>query len=221
MPTLGGAEHSEIVVPLPLAADAATVRNREDYNIVGKLKPGLTLQAAQAELDAITARLRRDHPAFYPPNGGLTFSAVPLQEQVVGNVRHALIVLTGAVALVLLIAGLNVANLLLARAAARRRETAVRAALGAGRAQLLREPLAHSLLLALLGGALGVLLCVGFVRALVPLGSASVSPFPCCRAFCSASCRPGSRAAPSCRPSSPRAPVARPPAGGCSRGATG
>jgi predicted permease len=174
MPTLGGAEHSEIVVPLPLAADAATVRNREDYNIVGKLKPGLTLQAAQAELDAITARLRRDHPAFYPPNGGLTFSAVPLQEQVVGNVRHALIVLTGAVALVLLIAGLNVANLLLARAAARRRETAVRAALGAGRAQLLREPLAHSLLLALLGGALGVLLCVGFVRALVRLGSASV-----------------------------------------------
>jgi predicted permease len=174
MPTLGGAEHSEIVVPLPLAADAATVRNREDYNIVGRLKPGATLAAAQAELDAITAGLRRDHPDFYPPNGGLTFSAVPLQEQVVGNVRHALVVLTGAVALVLLIAGSNVANLLLARAAARRRETAVRAALGAGRTHLLREPLAHSLLLALAGGALGVLLCVAFVRALVRLGAASV-----------------------------------------------
>ncbi len=174
MPTLGGAEHSEIVVPLPLAADAATVRNREDYNIVGKLKPGVALEAAQAELDRITAGLRRDHPAFYPPNGGLTFSAVPLQEQVVGNVRDALLVLSGSVALVLLIAGVNVANLLLARAAARRKEMAVRAALGASSARLLREPLAVSLLLALAGGGLGVLLCMGFVRALARLGSASV-----------------------------------------------
>ena len=174
MPTLGGAEHSEIVVPLPLAADAATVRNREDYNIVGKLKPGVALEAAQAELDRVTAGLRRDHPAFYPPNGGLTFSAVPLQEQVVGNVRDALLVLSGSVALVLLIAGVNVANLLLARAAARRKEMAVRAALGASSARLLREPLAESLLLALAGGGLGVLLCIGFVRALARLGSASV-----------------------------------------------
>ena len=174
MPTLGGAEHSEIVVPLPLAADAASVRNREDYNVVGKLRPGVTLAAAQAELDRITAGLRRDHPAFYPANGGLTFSAVPLAEQVVGNVRHALLVLSGSVALVLLVAGVNVSNLLLARAVARRRELAVRAALGASRVQLMREPLALSLLLALAGGALGAVLCMGFVRALVRLGSASV-----------------------------------------------
>ena len=90
MPTLGGAEDAEIVLPLPLAADAADVRNREDYNILAQLKPGVTVAQAQAEMDALTARLRRDHPDFYPPNGGLTFGIVPLQEQVVGDVRRAL-----------------------------------------------------------------------------------------------------------------------------------
>jgi predicted permease len=174
MPTLGGALHAEVVVPLKLDADAATIRNREDYNIVGKLKPGVSRDEAQAELDRITASLRRDHPAFYPANGGLSFDAVPLQEQVVGNVRQALVVLTAAVALVLLIAGVNVANLLLARAATRQREVAVRAALGASRARLVREQLAESLLLALGGGAVGLLLCVASVSGLVRLGAASV-----------------------------------------------
>jgi putative ABC transport system permease protein len=87
MPTLGGAEHAEIVLPLPLGAKAAEIRNREDYNILGRLKQGVTLRQAQAEMDAITARLCRDYPEFYPPNGGLTFGIVPLQEQVVGDSR--------------------------------------------------------------------------------------------------------------------------------------
>jgi predicted permease len=174
MPTLGGALHSEVVVPLKLEADAASVRNREDYNILGKLKPGVSLAQAQAELDRITAGLRREHPAFYPPNGGLTFDAVPLQEQVVGNVRQALLVLTAAVAFVLLIAGVNVANLLLARATARQKEIAVRAALGASPGRLVREQLGESLLLSLGGGLLGLLLCLAGVRGLVRLGSASV-----------------------------------------------
>jgi predicted permease len=174
MPTLGGALHAEVVVPLKLDADAASVRNREDYNIVGKLKPGVSRDEAQAEMDRITAGLRRDHPAIYPPNGGLTFDVVPLREQVVGNVRQALLVLTAAVALVLLIAGVNVANLLLARATARQKEVAVRAALGASRARLVREQLAESLLLALGGGAVGLLFCLASVRGLVRLGSASV-----------------------------------------------
>jgi predicted permease len=174
MPTLGGALHSEVVVPLPLDADAASVRNREDYNILGKLKPGVALAQAQAELDRITAGLRRDHPAFYPPNGGLTFDVVPLHEQVVGNVRQALLVLTAAVAFVLLIAGVNVTNLLLARASARQKELAVRAALGASRARLVREQLTESLLLALGGGLVGLLFCHASVRGLVRLGSASV-----------------------------------------------
>ena len=85
MPTLGVVEHAEILLNLPLAANATTIRTREDYNILAKLRPGRTLSEAQAALNALTARLVRDHPEVYPPNGGLTFSAVPLQEQVVGR----------------------------------------------------------------------------------------------------------------------------------------
>ncbi len=174
MPTLGGAEHAEVLLPFPLDAEAARVRNHEDYNILGKLRPGVSESQAQAEMDALTARLRRDYPAFYPPNGGLTFDVVPLHEQVVGDVRHALLILTAAVAFVLLIACANVANLLLSRAAARQREVAVRSALGATRLRIMRELLAESLLLALGGGVVGVLFCLGGVRALAVFGSASV-----------------------------------------------
>ena len=87
MPTLDGAEQAEVLLPLPLAADAARNRDHEDYNIIGKLKPGVTVRQAQAEMDTITARLRHDYPEVYPPNGGLTFGIVPLLEQVVGEVR--------------------------------------------------------------------------------------------------------------------------------------
>ena len=174
LPTLGVTEDGEILLPLPLGAAARTDRDHEDYNVIGKLKPGVSVAAAQAEMDTITARLRREFADSYPPNGGLTFGIVPLLEQVVGDVRRPLWILLGAVGFVLLIACVNVANLQLSRALDREREFAVRTAIGATRGRLVVQLLTESVVLSAVGAAAGVMFAAVAMRAIQRLQPGNV-----------------------------------------------
>src|SRR5262245_56668799 len=154
MPTVASIRRMDVFMPLPFGADAVTRRGDENYNVMARLKPGVTMEQAQADVSVIAARIREKDKR----DRTFTISVVPLADQVVGNVRRAVLVLLGSVALVLLIACANVANLLLTRATARQKEVAIRTALGAGWQRLVRQLLTESVLLSVLGGAAGLLI---------------------------------------------------------------
>jgi predicted permease len=124
---------------------------------IGLLKPGIGRDQAQSRLDAFASQLRAEYPTDYPAGSGWSIEVEPLQESLVGNVRPMLLVLMGAVVLIILLASVNVANLLLARASGRQREMAVRLALGASRSRMIRQLLTESVILSLVSGIVGVL----------------------------------------------------------------
>ena len=134
---------------------------------IARLKPGLDMQQAQAKLDTFVANLRTEFPKEYPADIGWSVRLLSAHETLVGNVQTTLLVLLGAVGLVLLIACANIANLLLARSSGRRREMAIRLALGAGRRRLIAQLLTESLLLAFLGGAAALLVVAGTMNLLI------------------------------------------------------
>ena len=152
---------------LPFPPPQRTLRLRRA--VIARLKPGLSIAAAQGHLDALVESLKKQYPAEYPPQAAWTVRLIPMSESVVGSFSHSLILLFGAVGLVLLIGCVNVANLLLARASGRSREIAVRQALGAQRTRLIRQLLTETLLLFLLGGIAGFGILFGARRLLMRL----------------------------------------------------
>jgi predicted permease len=161
---------TEIWRPLDITAARLNQRYSRWLSCVARLKPGVTMAQAQAEMDALARSMQQEHPRFYGANSDWGINLISLRHELAGDVRDALPILLAVVGCVLLIACANVANLLLSRATARQKEMAMRAALGAGRLRLIRQLLTESILLAGAGGSLGMLLALWSNVHLIKLG---------------------------------------------------
>jgi putative ABC transport system permease protein len=162
---------ADLWFPFVLDEEALSNRGAHWVGVIGRLRPGVPLRQAQADFDTIAARLAASFPE---KNTGWSQELVPLREAIVGESRRPLLVLFGAVGFVLLLACVNVSNLLLARGLARRREVSIRTAIGASRARILSQFLAESLVLSLAGGVAGAVCAVWGTDALVKLGGRSL-----------------------------------------------
>ena len=166
------ASATELWVPLTIPNTPAVRNDRQvrGYRAVGRIKPGVTIKQAEAETRAIAQQLVAEHPS---ENDGLDMSVTTMRENQVGEFRPAMFALLGAAGFMLLIACTNIANLLLSRATARRRELVIRTALGASRRRIVRQLLTESLLLSMLGGLLGVLLSLS-LRLFIAFAPANI-----------------------------------------------
>ena len=182
--------------------------NHNGFYALGRLKPGVSLEAADSELKAIAAALEREYPNT---NSGVGVRAERLADRLVADIRLTLLALLGAVGFLLLIACVNVANLLIARGAARQHELAVRAALGGGRVRLASQMLVESTLVSVIGGVLGVGVAAWLLRGLVavaPEGTPRIADVRLdARRCCSRSAPPPSAASSSARCRRSRRPV--------------
>jgi putative ABC transport system permease protein len=175
-------ERAEIWKPLAFTDEEMKMRPERNYAVVGRLAAGTSVAQAQADVDTINAQMRREHPNNYTQTNSFSDKednsfggdVLPLHDLAVGGMRPALLILVGAVFLVLLIACANLTTMLLARAAGREREMGIRVALGAGPLRLLRQVLTESVLLALVGGAAGILLALWGVELLKAIGAQTV-----------------------------------------------
>jgi predicted permease len=168
-------EAVDLWVPLAMS-DQEKARRADsfDYGVIGRLKPGMTLEQAQSDVDNIAERMQQEHPDTYQGNVVVEAHAVRLTRQMVRRVQPILLVLLGAVFLVLLVGCANVANLLLARSQSRLKEMAVRTALGATTRRLVRQLMTESLLLAVAGGSLGLMLAWWFIALIVRFGPTNI-----------------------------------------------